>query len=92
MKILHARKGENIRFIYESLQMLDYVVGGHERHWISKFIHLEIQMPSQAEQEKIAHFLTAIDDKIAQTGEIQSQYLVDFQAFICFFARIIYGF
>ena len=41
MKIL-VSKNNNIKFIYEAIQMIKYEVGGHERHWISKFSFLNI--------------------------------------------------
>lgn len=64
MKILVAKEGVNIRFMYETMQIMKYELGGHERHWISKFAPLEILIPSTEEQIKIANFLSAIDDKI----------------------------
>lgn len=64
MKILVAKEGINIRFMYETMQIMKYELGGHERHWISKFAPFEILIPSTEEQTKIANFLSAIDDKI----------------------------
>lgn len=64
MKILIANEGINIKFIYEAMGVINYEVGGHERHWISKFAPLEIDVPCLEEQTKIANFLSAIDDKI----------------------------
>lgn len=64
MKILVAKEQFNIKFLYEVMQQLKYEVGGHERHWISKFAYLNILVPSTNEQNKIANFLTSIDDKI----------------------------
>lgn len=64
MKILIANEGINIKFIYEAMGVISYEVGGHERHWISKFAPLDISIPNHEEQTKIANFLSAIDDKI----------------------------
>jgi type I restriction enzyme S subunit len=66
MKILIANEGINIKFIYEAMEVMNYEVGGHERHWISKFAPLDIRVPNHEEQTKIANFLSAIDDKINQ--------------------------
>lgn len=64
MKILKAKSGNNIKFMFEAMQMINYEVGGHGRHWISIFAGLEIRMPSIEEQTKIANFLSAINEKI----------------------------
>lgn len=70
MKILIANEEINIKFIFEAMQVLKYEVGGHERHWISKFAYLEVDLPCFEEQTKIANFLSAIDEKI-QAVEVQ---------------------
>ncbi len=67
MKILIPKNNNNIKFIYETMQMIKYEVGGHERHWISKFTFLNIFMPCIKEQTKIANFLSSIDKKIELT-------------------------
>ena len=64
MKILKAKKDNNIKFIYEAMQMINYEIGGHGRHWISVFSNLEIPFPSLSEQQKIANFLSSLDSKI----------------------------
>ena len=71
MKILKAKNDTNIRFIFEALQMINYEVGGHGRHWISVFSNLSISVPSLPEQTKIANFLSSIDLKI----DIENQLL-----------------
>lgn len=65
MKILLPLEGANIKFVFEAMSMLDYTVGGHERHWISKFSILDISIPCPAEQTKISNFLSTIDEKIS---------------------------
>jgi type I restriction enzyme S subunit len=64
MKILVACEGIDIKFIYEAMQIMNYEIGGHERHWISKFAPIDILIPCLEEQAKIATFLSTIDDKI----------------------------
>jgi type I restriction enzyme, S subunit len=66
MKILVAKEDIDIKFIYEAMQIMKYEIGGHERHWISKFSLIEILFPSLPEQTKIANFLSAIDEKISK--------------------------
>ena len=70
MKILKAKNDTNIRFIFEALQMINYEVGGHGRHWISVFSNLSISVPSLPEQTKIANFLSAIDSKIDMENQL----------------------
>lgn len=67
MKILKAKDNSNIKFLYEAMQMIDYEIGGHGRHWISVFAEMEILIPCIKEQTKIANFLTALDEKINRT-------------------------
>jgi type I restriction enzyme S subunit len=69
MKILVACEGIDIKFIYEAMQIMNYEIGGHERHWISKFAQIYIQIPCLAEQTKIANFLSAIDAKVNHCQE-----------------------
>ncbi|GGE06924.1 restriction endonuclease subunit S [Psychroflexus salis] len=71
MKILSASsKDVNIKFIYESMQMIKFSKGEeHKRFWISVYSKLKIQYPCPDEQTKIANFLSSIDQKIAHTQE-----------------------
>ena len=46
------------------MQLIDYMIGGHERHWISKYSKIEIPMPCPDEQTKIANFLSSIDERL----------------------------
>jgi type I restriction enzyme S subunit len=70
MKILKPKKGVNIYFVYEAMRNIEYEIGGHERHWISKYSNIEVPIPSDEEQRKISNFLAEINDKINQS-EIQ---------------------
>lgn len=68
MKILQAKDGSDIRFMYEALQMISFEIGAHERHWISTFAPKPILMPTSAEQRKIADCLSSLDELIAAAG------------------------
>jgi len=65
MKILYAKKNTSIKFVFESMQMIGYEVGVHKRHWISIFSKIKIPISDPKEQQKIASFLSSIDELIA---------------------------
>jgi type I restriction enzyme S subunit len=65
MKILQAKNGADIKFMYETLQTLSYEVGAHERHWISNFSPMLVSVPKPPEQQKIAECLSSLDEVIA---------------------------
>ncbi len=64
MKILIAKKEFNIKFAYEAMQLIHFTVGGHERHWITKYSCLTIDAPSRAEQDAIANIIEMTDREI----------------------------
>jgi len=70
MKILQAKNGASIKFMYETLQMIPYAVATHERHWISKFAPMQTPMPvNPKEQLKIADCLSSVDELITAQGQ-----------------------
>jgi type I restriction enzyme S subunit len=69
MKILVPFNEVNIKFIYEAMQIMKYEIGGHERHWISKFSQILMPFPCLVEQQKIANFLSSIDAKVEGTTQ-----------------------
>lgn len=70
MKILSAKNDTDIKFIYEAMQLIRYEIGGHGRHWISKYSNIKISAPSLLEQQKIAEFLTSVD-KVLESKQQQ---------------------
>ena len=64
MKILTAKQGVSIKYVFEAMQVLNYTIGGHQRHWISIFSNLVVALPSIQEQQKIASVLSAADREI----------------------------
>ena len=64
MKILTAKKGVSIKYVYEAMQLLNFAVGGHQRHWISIYSRLVIPFPGKEEQQKIAAVLSTADKEI----------------------------
>jgi type I restriction enzyme S subunit len=67
MKLLVPKNNSNIYFIFEAMQLIEYAIGGHERHWISKFAKIEIPVPCPEEQNKISDFLNSVNKKLSQT-------------------------
>jgi type I restriction enzyme S subunit len=66
MKILLAKNDNNIKFVYEAIKNFNYEVGVHQRHWISIFSKLRIEIPKNPqEQQKIASCLSSLDEIIA---------------------------
>ena len=57
VKLLKAKKNVNLRFIFEAMKLIKYAIGGHERHWISKYAFLTIFVPLFKEQNAIAQIL-----------------------------------
>lgn len=64
MKILTAKDGVSIKYVFEAMQLIDFAVGGHQRHWISIYSRLVIPFPSREEQQKIATVLSTADQEI----------------------------
>lgn len=58
MKILSARPGVDLRFLYERMQLLEFPLGDHKRYWISEYSHQAIDVPSPREQAAIANVIS----------------------------------
>lgn len=64
MKILKAKDNYDIRFAFELLQNINYIVGGHERHWISIFSQFTVDVPPYEVQLKISNIIQMADKEI----------------------------
>ena len=62
IKILQARKGFDIRFMFEVIKSLSLSPFAHKRHYISEVEPIKILVPSFAKQEKIARLFAALDE------------------------------
>jgi len=69
MKILTPKNNANITFVFAAMQQIRYSVGGHSRHWISKYAYLTIELPSIEEQTAIANILSTADKEIQKEQE-----------------------
>ncbi|MTK04712.1 restriction endonuclease subunit S [Micromonospora sp. CP22] len=68
MKILSARSGVNLRYMYERMQLIDYPVVDHKRRWIAEYSKIEVEVPDDAEQRAIA---SVIDDAGAEVNALE---------------------
>jgi len=66
MKILNSRSMDtNLRLIYDLMQMIDFRLSDHKRHWISEYQYIEILMPDSDEQSAITTILSDMDAELA---------------------------
>jgi type I restriction enzyme S subunit len=64
IKILSARPGYSLKFMHEAMSLIKFDAFQHKRYWIAEFQHLQIPVPSLAEQQKIADCLSSLDEVI----------------------------
>ncbi len=64
IKILKAKNGHNLKFLYERLKLVNIVNSDHKRRWISEFEPLKISIPSIKEQVAISEVLSVADNEI----------------------------
>lgn len=64
MKMLSARAGGNLRYIFERMQLIDFVAVDHKRRWIADFSKIEIDLPGKDEQDAVAVVLEDFDAEI----------------------------
>jgi type I restriction enzyme S subunit len=69
MKMLRPKKDVNFRFVYYSMCGINFVPGGHQRHWISKYSQFEIPIPSISEQNRIVGILDTFTASIENLKE-----------------------
>ena len=78
MKMLRPKKDINFRYVYYSMCGINFVPGGHQRHWISKYSQFEIPIPSLEEQNRIVGildtFTASIDNLKEQIAQRRKQY------------------
>ena len=78
MKMLRPKDGVNFRFVYYSMKCIDFIPGGHQRHWISKYSQFEIPIPSLSEQNRIVGildtFTASIENLKEQIAQRRKQY------------------
>ncbi len=78
MKMLRPKDNINFRYVYYAMLGINYVPGGHQRHWISKYSQIEIPIPSLSEQLRIVDildtFTSSIENLKQQIAQRRKQY------------------
>ena len=74
IKILTAKRGANIRYLYEYLRFLDLDTSEHKRHYIAEIEPLEIVMPDINIANDIANALELMDKRIDLAENMLIQY------------------
>ncbi|MFT4245482.1 MAG: restriction endonuclease subunit S [Micrococcaceae bacterium] len=69
MKILRARPGTNLRYIFERMQLINFVAVDHKRRWIAEYSKIRIEIPDEDEQRAIAEVLSDADSEITSLQE-----------------------
>ena len=66
MKILKNKndKISNIKFIFESIQLLKFKIGEHKRNYLAEYQFLDIKLPGIKEQNTIAKLIQDADSEI----------------------------
>lgn len=77
IKMLSLREKENdLRFIFEKMQCIEFPIADHKRHWISEYSQLEITIPEPKEQRAIANILSSMDTEITNLEQKRNKYII----------------
>ena len=69
IKILTSDSGNNLKFLYELMKLIQFTGTEHKRYYISEYQMLFVSIPSIPEQQKIADCLTSLDDLISTQNQ-----------------------
>lgn len=64
MKILHVKRGINIKYVYFFMSITRLVGKTHKRYWISEYSKLDIPLPPYNEQCRIVDAIEHINNRI----------------------------
>ena len=68
IKILTSRRDDELKLLFKLMSRIRFDSTQHKRYYISQYQHLEIPLPTRAEQQKVADCLGSLDDLIAAEG------------------------
>ena len=69
IKILHTKHTDILRFIYELMNQITFEAKEHKRYYISTYQRIQVPLPKEEEQQKIADCLSSLDDLIEATAQ-----------------------
>lgn len=64
IKILHTKHTNYLRFVYELMNQITFEAKEHKRYYISTYQRIQVPLPKEKEQYKIAECLSSLDDLI----------------------------
>ena len=67
IKILHTKHTDILRFIYELMNQITFEAKEHKRYYISTYQRIQVPLPKEEEQQKIADCLSSLDELIEAT-------------------------
>lgn len=70
MKMLSARPGVNLRFVFERMQLINFDAVDHKRRWIAEYSKIQVAMPKLEEQDAIAE---VIEDAERELGTLDAR-------------------
>jgi type I restriction enzyme S subunit len=72
IKILKAKEKNNLKFLFELMNLIRFDPTQHKRYYISEYQYIKIYVPNPLEQQKIADCLSSLDELIElQTKKIE---------------------
>lgn len=74
LKILHAKNGYNIKFLYYAMKSIKFNAEVHKRYWISTFSKIKIKDFTIEEQNEIARKLDSISNSIKLKEKLIDKY------------------
>ena len=75
IKILKLKNIEdNLKFIFEVMQITPFNLLNHQRYWISKYSKMSIKVPEYIEQTAIANVLSDMDNEISAINDKINKY------------------
>lgn len=69
IKILHTKHTDILRFIYELMNQITFEAKEHKRYYISTYQRIQVPLPKEEEQQKIADCLSSLDELIEATAQ-----------------------